>query len=210
MDSIIDKSIINFDKALRTLVRNAASAKRPSPALAQPQAELSSSERQHSIGLMRINHTGEVCAQGLYMGQAMTAKLSSVREQMNHAAEEEIDHLVWCEQRLNELGGHTSYLNPFFFSASFSIGALAGLISDKLSLGFVAATEDQVCIHIEKHLAALPPQDLRSQAVLEQMHKDEAEHKQLALDSGGYQFPQPVMQAMTTISKIMTSSTYRV
>ncbi|TBR40938.1 2-polyprenyl-3-methyl-6-methoxy-1,4-benzoquinone monooxygenase [Marinomonas agarivorans] len=210
MNSIVDNAILNFDKALRTLVRNASVAKRPSPALSHSESQLTSNERQHSIGLMRINHTGEVCAQGLYMGQALTAKLATVREQMDHAAEEEIDHLVWCEQRLNELGGRTSYLNPFFFSASFTIGAAAGLISDKLSLGFVAATEDQVCLHIEKHLAGLPDKDLRSKAVLEQMHKDEAEHKKLALDSGGYQFPQPIMSAMTTISKVMTTSTYRI
>jgi len=159
---------------------------------------------------MRINHTGEVCAQALYAGQATTAKLATVRAEMEHAADEEIDHLVWCEERLYELGSRPSILNPFFYGASFCIGAGAGLISDKLSLGFVAATEDQVCLHLDKHMAALPAQDQRSRAVLSQMHIDEAKHKQMALDSGGYEFPKPVMQVMTLVSKVMTQSTYRI
>lgn len=210
MNSLIDKGILGFDRMLRTLVNNAATAQRAFPGENLPDNPLSDSERKHSIGLMRINHTGEVCAQALYAGQAATAKLVSTREEMEHAADEEIDHLVWCEQRLQELGGHTSYLNPFFFGASFTIGAMAGLISDKLSLGFVAATEDQVCIHIDKHLAALPVQDERSKSVLDQMHIDEAKHKKMALDAGGYEFPQPVMKLMTAVSKIMTHSTYKV
>lgn len=210
MNSFIDNSIIGIDRMLRTLVNNAASTQRPSPAEAQPDNTLSAEERQHSLGLMRINHTGEVCAQALYAGQALTAKLDTVRDNMEHAADEEIDHLVWCEQRIKELGGHTSYLNPFFFGASFSIGAAAGLISDKLSLGFVAATEDQVCLHLEKHMKALPEKDIRSKAILQQMHIDEAQHKQQALDAGGYRFPPPVMNLMTLVSKVMTTSTYKV
>jgi len=210
MNLSIDNTIIGLDRVLRTLVNNAASAQRQSPAHACPENALSKAERKHSIGLMRVNHTGEVCAQALYTGQAMTAKLTTIKEQMDHAAEEEIDHLVWCEQRLTELGGRTSHLNPLFFAASFTVGAMAGLISDKLSLGFVAATEDQVCTHITEHLDALPIQDLRSKAILEQMHIDEAEHKQLALNAGGYLFPKSVMKLMTAVSKIMTTSTYKV
>jgi 3-demethoxyubiquinol 3-hydroxylase len=208
--SLFDNAVIQFDRALRTLVPGVAQAQRRSPALEQETAELSPEEKQHAIGLMRINHTGEICAQALYAGQALTAKLPSVRQDMDHAAEEEIDHLVWCEQRLRELDSQPSLLNPLFYGASFMIGAGAGLISDRLSLGFVAATEDQVCLHIDKHLAALPEQDWRSKAVLSQMRIDEAEHKKMALAAGGYIFPQPIMQIMTHVSKIMTSTTYRI
>lgn len=206
----LDKAVLQFDRALQTLVPNTAKAARPSPALQHPEASLERTEKQHAIGLMRINHTGEVCAQALYAGQATTAKLETVRADMEHAADEEIDHLVWCEERLHELGSRPSILNPLFYGASFCIGAGAGLISDKLSLGFVAATEDQVCLHLDKHMTALPEQDKRSRAVLEQMHVDEAKHKQMALDSGGYEFPQPVMRVMTLVSKVMTHSTYRI
>lgn len=210
MYTFLDKVVMQFDRALQTLVPNAATANRASPADKFEEAAMSKDERRHAIGLMRINHTGEVCAQALYAGQASTAKLDSVREEMEQAAEEEIDHLVWCEKRLTDLGSHPSLLNPLFYGASFGIGAGAGLISDKLSLGFVAATEDQVCLHLEKHMAALPEQDAKSRAVLNQMHIDEAKHKQMALDSGGYTFPKPVMALMTQISKIMTTSTYRI
>ena len=206
----LDKAVLQLDRALQTLVPKAAKADRPSPAHPLPEAEFSASERKHAVGLMRINHTGEVCAQALYAGQATTAKLATVRAEMEHAADEEIDHLVWCEERLYELGSRPSILNPFFYGASFCIGAGAGLISDKLSLGFVAATEDQVCLHLDKHMAALPAQDQRSRAGLSQMHIDEAKHKQMALDSGGYEFPKPVMQVMTLVSKVMTQSTYRI
>lgn len=210
MFSVLDKAVLQFDRALQTLVPHAAKAMRASPANAHQEAQYTDAERKHAIGLMRINHTGEVCAQALYAGQASTAKLDAVREKMEHAAEEEIDHLVWCEKRLYDLGSRPSILNPLFYGASFSIGAGAGLISDKLSLGFVAATEDQVCTHLEKHMSALPVQDVKSKAVLTQMHIDEARHKQAALDSGGYVFPKPVMAMMTQISKVMTISTYRI
>tara|TARA_R110001606_G_C15143324_1_gene624836 strand:- start:61 stop:693 length:633 start_codon:yes stop_codon:yes gene_type:complete len=210
MISFLDKAVLQFDRALQTLVPHASKANRTSPAEALEEASLNQSERKHSSGLMRINHTGEVCAQGLYAGQATTAKLAAVRKEMEQAADEEIDHLVWCEQRLYDLGSKPSLLNPLFYGASFMIGAGAGLISDKLSLGFVAATEDQVCIHLEKHMTTLPTQDEKSKAVLAQMHIDEAQHKAMALDAGGYQFPQPIMAIMTQVSKVMTSTTYRI
>ena len=206
----LDKAVMQFDRALQTLVPKAAKAARPSPALQHSEASLEPIEKRHAIGLMRINHTGEVCAQALYAGQATTAKLETVRAEMEHAADEEIDHLVWCEERLFELGSRPSVLNPLFYGASFCIGAGAGMISAKLSLGLVAATEEQVCVHLDKHMAALPEQDKRSRAILEQMHIDEAKHKQMALDSGGYEFPQPVMRVMTLVSKVMTHSTYRI
>lgn len=207
--SLFDKLIHNADQALRTLVPGATNEARPSPAQQRDYAELNENEKKHAAGLMRINHTGEVCAQALYQGQALTAKLPAVREAMEEAAREEIDHLVWCEQRLEELGSHTSYLNPLFYGLSFGIGAAAGKISDQVSLGFVAATEEQVCKHLTDHMTSLPVQDEKSKAVLLQMLEDEAKHANAALDAGGYQFPLPVRLVMTGISKVMTQSTYR-
>ena len=208
--TLIDKLISNADQALRTLVPGAATAYRDSPATARQESELNDQERRHAAGLMRINHTGEVCAQGLYQGQALTAQLPEVREAMEEAAKEEIDHLVWCEERLKQLDSHTSVLNPVFYALSFGIGATAGKISDKASLGFVAATEEQVCSHLTKHMSSLPVQDEKSKAVLLQMLEDEAKHATTALDAGGYRFPFPVKLAMTGISKVMTKSVYRV
>ena len=150
--SVLDKLITQVDHGIRTVLFDAPSPDRESPADEIQQDELSDKDRDHAIGLMRVNHTGEVCAQALYQGQALTAKLSDVREQMKEAATEEIDHLAWCEDRIKELGGRTSLLNPLFYAMSFGIGAGAGIISDKLSLGFVAATEDQVCSHLKNHL----------------------------------------------------------
>ena len=150
--SVLDKLITQVDHGIRTVLFDAPSPDRESPADEIQQDELSDKDRDHAIGLMRVNHTGEVCAQALYQGQALTAKLSDVREQMKEAATEEIDHLAWCEDRIKELGGRTSLLNPLFYAMSFGIGAGAGIISDKLSLGFVAATEDQVCSHLKLSL----------------------------------------------------------
>ncbi|MDG1474818.1 MAG: 2-polyprenyl-3-methyl-6-methoxy-1,4-benzoquinone monooxygenase, partial [Porticoccaceae bacterium] len=166
-------------------------------------------ERSHALGLMRVNHTGEVCAQALYQGQALTAKLPDVREQMKEAATEEIDHLSWCEDRIKDLGGRTSVFNPIFYAMSFSIGAGAGIVSDKLSLGFVAATEDQVCAHLKTHLDQLPETDCKSRAVVKEMLADEERHAQAALAAGGYKFPTPVKRAMTLISSVMTKGSYK-
>ncbi len=208
--SLLDKLISNADQALRTLVPGAASEYRPSPAQQRPHAELNDEEKRHAAGLMRINHTGEVCAQALYQGQALTAKLPEVRDAMEEAAREEVDHLVWCEKRIHELGSHTSRLNPLFYGLSFGIGAVAGKISDKVSLGFVAATEEQVCQHLSAHMTSLPTQDEKSKAVLLQMLEDEAKHATTALDAGGARFPLPVKLAMTGLSKVMTKATYRI
>ncbi len=208
--SLFDKIITNADQALRTLVPGAATAERASPAQGREYSELSEQERQHAAGLMRINHTGEVCAQALYQGQALTAKLPEVREAMEEAAEEEIDHLVWCEERIKDLGSHTSRLNPAFYALSFGIGAVAGKISDKVSLGFVAATEEQVCSHLSKHMTSLPTQDEKSKAVLLQMLEDEAKHATTAIEAGGKRFPLPVKLGMTALSKVMTKATYRI
>jgi len=209
--SAFDQLIINADRALRTLAAGSdMTAERPSPAKPLNENELSDAERQHAAALMRVNHTGEVCAQALYQGQALTAKLPHVRKEMEKAAAEEIDHLVWCQERIDALGSHTSYLNPLWYGLSFAIGASAGLVSDKVSLGFVAATEDQVCKHLEDHLQQLPQQDTRSRAVVEQMLIDEAQHADMALNAGGYRFPTPVKGLMSLVAKVMTTSSYRI
>ena len=208
--SVLDQFITQIDHGLRTVLGDAPTPERVSPALDVQDAELSSADRDHAVALMRVNHTGEVCAQALYQGQALTAKLPDVREQMKEAAIEEVDHLAWCEERIKDLGGNTSLLNPFFYAASFGIGATAGLISDKLSLGFVAATEDQVCSHLKTHLDQLPAEDLKSRAVVEEMLADEERHAQAALDAGGYYFPSPVKQAMTLVSSVMTKGSYKI
>lgn len=208
--SLIDRFISEADRALRSISPHTKPALRSSPAESLSENELSDSQRRHSAGLMRVNHSGEVCAQALYQGQALTAKLSAVKKDMQHAADEEIDHLAWCEDRLKALDSHTSLLNPAWYGLSFGIGAIAGLISDKVSLGFVAATEERVCAHLEEHLQSLPLEDKRSRAVVEQMLEDEAKHQHMALEAGGYDFPAPVKTAMTLVSKTMTQSSYRI
>ena len=205
----IDRLIGQLDAALRTSLSSAPVPHRSSPSAEIEETELTEEQRQHAIGLMRVNHAGEVCAQALYQGQALTAKLPEVGEQMREAADEEIDHLAWCEQRIEQLGGKTSALNPLWYGMSFAMGAGAGLISDKLSLGFVAATEDQVCQHLEKHLDELPAQDKKSRLIVEQMLEDEARHAETALEAGGHRFPKPVLKIMTLISSAMTKSSYK-
>jgi len=205
-----DRLIHQFDSVLHTLVPHAAVPSRPSPANeALHDAPMSEEERQHAAGLMRINHTGEVCAQALYQGQALTAKLPDVRERMMQAAEEEVDHLAWCDMRLVELEARPSRLNPLFYAASFGLGATAGAVGDRVSLGFVAATEEQVGHHLEEHLVQLPASDQRSRAVLRQMAVEEAQHAQLALEAGGTRFPAPLKLGMKLMSKVMTKSVYR-
>jgi ubiquinone biosynthesis monooxygenase Coq7 len=205
--TLVDHFIAQADQALRTLTDTVV-AKRNSPAEQKPITELTETEKKHIAGLMRINHTGEVCAQALYQGQALTAKLPNVREAMEHAAQEEIDHLAWCKQRLDELNSHTSYLNPLWYGLSFSIGAIAGAVGDKWSLGFVAATEDQVCKHLDDHLQALPIQDEKSHAILQAMREDEAKHAATALDAGGVEFTSSAKTLMGGVAKLMTKTTY--
>ena len=159
---------------------------------------------------MRINHTGEVCAQALYQGQAMTARSAEVKASMANSAKEEEDHLAWCEQRLIELDSHPSYLNPLFYGLSFGLGAVAGAAGDKWSLGFVAATEEQVCNHLRDHLAQLPVHDQKSRAILTQMLSDEEHHGNVALEVGGKPFSQPAKNVMASVAKLMTKTTYRI
>lgn len=206
--SLADRLLIEFDQALHTLIPGSVHADRPNPALQSEVPQLNTSERKHSAGLMRINHTGEVCAQALYQGQALTAKSSPVHNAMTQAAREETDHLAWCEQQLKQLGSRPSLLNPIFYGASYALGAVTGLLGDKISLGFVAATEEQVCKHLREHLTRLPEHDNADRAVLEQMLVDEEKHGTVALESGGADFPKWVKRAMTAVSGLMTKTTY--
>jgi ubiquinone biosynthesis monooxygenase Coq7 len=202
--------LINIDQAVRTLFGKPEVTERPNPAREIEEQQISETESTHVAGLMRVNHTGEVCAQALYQGQALTAKLPKVRENMERAAQEENDHLEWCSHRLQELGSHTSYLNPVWYAGSFAIGAAAGLIGDKWSLGFVAETERQVVKHLEGHLQQLPDQDARSRAILEQMKIDEQHHGTTAINAGGIELPSPIKNMMAMTSKIMTTIAYRI
>jgi ubiquinone biosynthesis monooxygenase Coq7 len=208
--TLIDNLLDQIDSGLRITFASAPTPNRPSPAKALDEPELTENQRQHAIGLMRVNHAGEICAQALYQGQALTAKLPEVGDKMRESAEEEIDHLAWCEQRIEELGGKTSALNPAWYAMSFALGAGAGLISDKLSLGFVAATENQVCSHLEKHLEQLPAEDDKSRLIVEQMLEDEAHHAESALAAGGHKFPKLVESLMTLVSSAMTKSSYKI
>ncbi|HEC30005.1 MAG TPA: 2-polyprenyl-3-methyl-6-methoxy-1,4-benzoquinone monooxygenase [Gammaproteobacteria bacterium] len=206
----IDRLINNLDQAIHTLFGKPDISERPYPAINIEESEMDASKISHVSGLMRINHTGEVCAQALYQGQAMTARLTHVRENMERAALEENDHLDWCNNRLQELGGHTSYLNPLWYLGSFTLGATAGLVGDKWSLGFVAETEKQVVKHLENHLQKIPENDQRSRAILEQMKIDEERHGTMALNAGGMELPEPVKKLMGLTSKVMTTLAYKI
>ena len=200
--------MIGFDQALRTLFGRPQVTERLNPSQTIEEPELTDQERDETARLMRINHTGEVCAQALYQGQAITAKLPEVRASMERAAQEENDHLDWCEKRLKELDNRKSLLNPFWYAGSFAIGAIAGLAGDKWSLGFVAETEHQVEAHLNEHLGRLPENDEKSRAILEQMKEDEIHHATVALEAGGTALPLPIKLAMKLTSKIMTKSVY--
>ena len=206
--SAIDQFISQADHALRTVLGKPGVTERPDPAIDVTRTKLSETERKQSAGLMRVNHSGEVSAQALYQGQALTARLEAVRASMERAAQEENDHLAWTENRLDELGSHKSILNPLWYAGSFAIGACAGAIGDKWSLGFVAETEHQVIRHLDDHLNKLPASDVRSRAILEQMKEDEAHHATLALEGGGAELPWPVKKIMQAMSKVMTTTAY--
>jgi ubiquinone biosynthesis monooxygenase Coq7 len=205
--TLADRMIASFDQALRSVVPNTTQAERPLPG-ASSLSSLNVNDARKVAGLMRVNHSGEVAAQALYHGQALTAKLPHVRLAMQHAAREEQDHLAWCEERLKELDSHTSLLNPLWYAMSFGIGALAGLAGDQYSLGFVAETERQVGAHLDEHLQALPESDARSRAILAQMHADELHHREQALAAGAQELPESVKAVMGVVSKVMTKSSY--
>lgn len=203
-----DHVLIQFDQALRTLVGRPSTTGRPMPGATVDEPELDPAEQRRAARLMRVNHTGEVCAQALYHGQAMTARTPRVQEAMQAAAAEESDHLVWCEQRIRALGGHTSVLNPLFYTGSLTLGALTGRAGDPWSLGFVTETERQVESHLEDHLRKLPERDHKSRAVLAVMRDDEIRHGEAARQAGGRDLPLPIRLAMKAVSKLMTRSTY--
>lgn len=202
--------MMQFDTGLRTLFGKPAVTERTNPEERVAEGDLSSAELELAGRLMRINHSGEVAAQGLYQGQALTAKLPSVKDKMQRAAQEENDHLSWCEQRIQELGTHTSYLNPLWYFGSVAIGATAGLAGDKWSLGFVAETEHQVVRHLDSHLHQIAAEDHKSRAILEQMKEDESHHATAALEAGAANLPAPVKKFMSLTSKIMTKTVYRI
>lgn len=206
--SPIDQFLLGVESGLRTVFGKPDVTERPDPAQDVAETELSNSERELAGRLMRINHAGEVAAQGLYNGQALTAKLPQVRDKMERAAQEENDHLAWCEKRIHELGSHKSYLNPFWYAGSVAIGAIAGIAGDKWSLGFVAETEHQVVRHLDEHLQQLAEHDAKSRAVLEQMKEDESHHATVALHAGGAELPTPVQKLMRLTSKVMTKTSY--
>lgn len=207
--SFIDALILNVDKGLRTLFPPQRRIPlRPSPADSIADKPLSPEEQRHVAGLMRVNHAGEVSAQALYQGQALTARLKHIQEKMQQAALEETDHLAWCEQRLQELGSKPSILNGFWYTCSFIIGAVAGLAGDTISLGFVAETEHQVSQHLQKHVQALPLHDEKTRAILKQMEADESHHAAVAIQAGAIELPFIIQHVMAWGSKLMTTSSY--
>jgi ubiquinone biosynthesis monooxygenase Coq7 len=203
----IDRFIVSFDRGLRTLF-GPASSTRAVPGEALPEDDLRPAERQHAAALMRVNHTGEVCAQALYQGQALTARHPAARAALERAADEEIEHLAWTGRRIEELGGRRSLLNPLFYAGSFAIGAASGLLGDRWNLGFLAETERQVVEHLDGHLRELPAEDRKSRAVVEEMRIDESRHATTAHEYGAAELPGPARALMRVASAIMTRTSY--
>ena len=210
--SPFDKLINEVDQSLRTIFTSPPTTERPYPAKDVSElTPLTDQERKTSARLMRINHSGEIAAQGLYRGQALTAKREDIREQMERSAMEENDHLSWCETRIKELDSHKSYLNPVWYWGSFSIGALAGVVGDKWSLGFVKETEDQVVRHLDEHMSKLPANDLPDRVILKKMKEDEQHHADVAVKAGGAKLPWPIRKiTMPLTSKVMTTLSSRI
>ena len=209
MPDVIDQLIVGFDRALRTL-SGTASAARPNPAGTITAAELTPEERRHAAGLMRVNHTGEVCAQALYQAQALVARDPEVKQCFAAAAREEEDHLAWTQQRLSELGDRTSLANPLWYAGSFAIGLAAGLAGDRSNLGFVVETERQVEEHLSSHIDRLPAGDSRSRAIVAAMRDDEIRHGMAASVAGAHTLPLPVRALMRATAKLMTLTAYRI
>ena len=205
----IDRFIHEFDRALRA-VAGVVQAARPSPAAAVAEADLDAGQRAQAAALMRVNHAGEVCAQALYQGQALTARDPETRRALESAAREEEDHLAWSAERIRELGAGPSLLNPLWYAGSLAIGAAAGALGERWNLAFLAETERQVEEHLGRHLEALPGADRRTRAVVEAMRADEARHRATALRLGAAELPAPLRQAMKIASRVMTTASYRV
>ena len=206
----IDGFIIEFDRALRSIVGATPMRRSVPESSTMNESKLSAEEKKHAAGLMRVNHVGEVCAQALYQSQKLHAKSDDLKNKLEHAAIEEEDHLAWCERRLEELDSRPSLLNPVWYAGSFALGSIAGLAGDKISLGFVAETEKQVEHHLDDHLKELPSNDHRSRAIVAQMRADEIAHGQMAIQEGGVELPSAVQQVMKTMAKVMTVTAYRI
>lgn len=204
---IADRVIVEFDKALRTVFA-AASTTREVPGRSAPEAALSADERAHAGALMRVNHVGEVCAQALYQGQALSSSNYGIRQALEKAAYEETEHLAWTERRIAELGSRNSLLNPLWYFGALSMGVLAGRLGDAWNLGFLAETERQVEAHLDSHLNKLPAQDVKSRAIVEQMRLDEISHAETAVALGGRELPPPIKMAMKLASGVMTRTAY--
>ncbi|HZR02510.1 MAG TPA: 2-polyprenyl-3-methyl-6-methoxy-1,4-benzoquinone monooxygenase [Burkholderiales bacterium] len=202
----VDRFIIPFDRALRTLFSKPTSA-RKMPGEDLPEAQMEDDERQLAAGLMRVNHTGEICAQALYEGQLLAARKPCVRDLLSRAAKEETEHLAWTERRLEELGARKSILDPLFYLGSFALGSMAGALGDRWSLGFLVETERQVEQHLSSHLDRLPAADSKSRAIVEQMREDEVNHALSAQSEGGVELPLPIRLAMRAASTVMTATT---
>ncbi|HEY4529819.1 MAG TPA: 2-polyprenyl-3-methyl-6-methoxy-1,4-benzoquinone monooxygenase [Luteimonas sp.] len=207
--SPLDRLLADAQNALET-VAGRPRAERPNPGASQAEVELDGNERRHAAGLMRVNHVGEVCAQALYVGQATVARDPATRGHLLQAAQEETDHLAWCDDRLRELDSRPSIFNPLWYGGAYAIGLLAGLRGDGWNLGFVVETERQVEAHLEEHLQTLPPADLRSRAILETMKADEARHADNAEAAGARVLPQPIPTLMAMASKVMKTVAYRI
>jgi ubiquinone biosynthesis monooxygenase Coq7 len=205
----VDRAIVELDRALRTIA-GAHTARRPSPADAAPESDLDSEQRAHAAALMRVNHVGEVCAQALYQGQALTARNDAIKKSLGRAAQEEEDHLAWSAERIRELGGRASLLNPLWYAGALAMGMAAGALGDRWNLAFLAETERQVEEHLGGHLARLAPQDARTRSVVEAMRADEARHRQTAVALGAAELPHAAKAAMRLLAKAMTTVAYRV
>lgn len=205
----LDRFFAGLGDALKTVGAPASRTARANPADGIAESELGERAKSHSAGLMRVNHAGEISAQGLYQGHAAVARDESISQQMQEAADEELDHLAWCEQRLAELDASPSRISPLWYAGSFAIGAASGLFGDKWSLGFIAETERQVCDHLSSHLEKLPDDDEKSRAIIKQMRDEEQQHGENAIEQGAAELPEPVRQLMRLTSKIMTKSAYR-
>ncbi len=205
----LDRLLAGANNALRTIAAPAGRPARGNPATDIDETDLSDKQRTHAAGLMRVNHAGEVAAQALYQGHAMVARDPNIEQQMQRAANEEFDHLAWCEQRLTELGSRPSVLSPIWYSGAFAIGAASGILGDKWSLGFIAETEKQVCAHLDSHLENLPDNDDKSRAIVTQMRDEEQEHGENAIEAGAAELPAPLQRLMQLTAKVMTNTAYR-
>lgn len=204
----MDRLLASANNALRTVATPAGRPARANPAETVGDADLTSKQRTHAAGLMRVNHAGEIAAQALYQGHATVARDKGIESQMQQAADEEFDHLAWCEQRLEELGESPSRLAPIWYAGAFAIGAASGLLGDKWSLGFIAETERQVCDHLDSHLDRLPVEDAKSRAIVETMRDEEEEHGENAVRAGAAELPAPVRKLMQITARVMTRTAY--